>query len=283
MSDRRLAYFGHHKCGTRWLYAIVRQVCAELGLRQEEVHNSAMADGDLGAFMRRRNLDFVAYTNAEYAYVPNLGRFRGFHVIRDPRDVVVSAYFSHRYSHPTREFPGLGEHRERLAGLPKEEGLLAEIEYSDFVLRSMYEWNYDNPDVLELRIEDVTANPYQRALEVFRFLGLVEDERFGVLARARHLAVTAGRSIASLGRGVVRSPFSLKALPAERLLGIVYENDFTRKSGGRKPGEEDVTSHYRKGVAGDWMNHFRPEHVAMFKKKYDDVLVKLGYENDDRW
>jgi hypothetical protein len=278
-----LAYFGHHKCGTRWLYSIVRHVCAETGLRAVEVHNAAALATDLGAFARAERAGFVAYTNAEWARVATLGAFRGFHVIRDPRDVVVSAYFSHRYSHPTREFPGLEEHRAALERLSEEEGLLAEIRYSAWTLGCMAGWPYSHPDVLELRMEDLVANPYARLLEAFRFLGLVDEAPFGVSSRLRHVLAAAGRALSARTSGRIPPLFPLARVPAERLLGVVLENDFTRKSGGRKPGQEDVRSHYRKGVPGDWRNHFRPAHVVAFKEAYGELLVSLGYEKDLDW
>lgn len=70
---------------------------------------------------------------------------------------------------------------------------------------------------------------------------------------------------------------------AERLLGIVYQNRFSRKSGGRSFGEENVKSHYRKGTLGDWRNHFNQEHIKLFKDNYNHLLIKLGYESDSNW
>jgi hypothetical protein len=54
-------------------------------------------------------------------------------------------------------------------------------------------------------------------------------------------------------------------------------------AGGRAPGEEDVTSHYRKGVPGDWKLHFGPAHIDYFKQHYNDLLLKLGYEQSPDW
>ena len=78
-------------------------------------------------------------------------------------------------------------------------------------------------------------------------------------------------------------PVGPQKLPAERMLGIVWERDFKRLSGGRKVGQQDVKSHYRKGVPGDWKNHFKPEHVAHFKRHYNDLLLKYGYETNPDW
>jgi len=36
-------------------------------------------------------------------------------------------------------------------------------------------------------------------------------------------------------------------------------------SGGRKPGQEDLNSHFRKGIAGDWRDQFTPRIKAIFR------------------
>ena len=54
-------------------------------------------------------------------------------------------------------------------------------------------------------------------------------------------------------------------------------------AGGRKEGDEDVKSHFRKGAPGDWINHFSADHKALFKSLYPDLVVKLGYEASDDW
>ncbi len=40
---------------------------------------------------------------------------------------------------------------------------------------------------------------------------------------------------------------------------------------------------FRKGVIGDWRNHFRAEHREIFKAVAGDVLIDLGYERDSDW
>jgi len=40
---------------------------------------------------------------------------------------------------------------------------------------------------------------------------------------------------------------------------------------------------FRKGLIGDWQNHFTDEHVAAFKEETGDWLVELGYEPDGDW
>ena len=56
-----------------------------------------------------------------------------------------------------------------------------------------------------------------------------------------------------------------------------------KKLSGRRPGEEDHRSHYRKGTPGDWRSHFTPEHASLFKKMTGDLVVQLGYEKANNW
>ncbi len=155
--------------------------------------------------------------------------------------MVVSAYFSHLHSHPL--FGKLGEHREKLQSVSEAEGLMLELEGRVHQFRGMLDWNYDDPRILELRMEDVTVDAATYLPQIFDFLGLGPEQGLDAkLLAARH-RVTRLR--------------------------------FTRRT---SPGEEDVTNHYRKGVAGDWVNHFGPEHIEYFKAHYNDLLLLLGYE-----
>ncbi len=51
----------------------------------------------------------------------------------------------------------------------------------------------------------------------------------------------------------------------------------------RKPGEEDRKSFIRKGVAGDWKNHFTADAATLFRDLAGDALVAAGYEPDRDW
>ncbi len=51
----------------------------------------------------------------------------------------------------------------------------------------------------------------------------------------------------------------------------------------RESGQEDRKRFYRKGIAGDWKNHFTPEDKQIFKDIAGSLLVKLGYEKNLAW
>lgn len=52
---------------------------------------------------------------------------------------------------------------------------------------------------------------------------------------------------------------------------------FEKLSGGRGHGEEDTSSHFRKGVSGDWHNHLKPETAHEIRALAAPQLERLGY------
>ena len=68
----------------------------------------------------------------------------------------------------------------------------------------------------------------------------------------------------------------------EQLEKVVLQHRFERVSG-RKRGEEDESHHLRKGISGDWKNHFSPELKKQFKARYGSVLIATGYEQNLDW
>ena len=46
----------------------------------------------------------------------------------------------------------------------------------------------------------------------------------------------------------------------------------------RKEGEEDRKSFFRKGIVGDWQNHFSSQDLEFFNQKAGTVMSQLGYD-----
>jgi hypothetical protein len=279
--DRLLLYFGHHKCASTWIHSIVDAACVDSGWRLAYLYDEEFFGGDLDAYVAEHDLDFVSYVNANARFVRNLRPYRGFHVVRDPRDILVSAYFSHKKTHPTKDWPELGTHRDKLNKLGQDEGLFEEMEFNREIFEEMFDWDYHQEHVLELKQEELTVDPYRQFLAIFGFLGVLDESHFGKRRQLPYLLRTCQNVLYKQRRFPARHAYD--SIPAERLLGIVHDNRFSNYAGGRKQGEENASSHYRKGVAGDWKNHFKPEHVERFKQLYGEVLLKLGYEKTPDW
>jgi lipopolysaccharide transport system ATP-binding protein len=169
---------------------------------------------------------------------------RRFVVIRDLRDTLVSLYFSVRYSHPVLH-GRIQSRRAILSELGAEDGLLYLIENQlTGIAQCQWSWVCARDELI--RYEDLL----ERDEEILAHV-LLHRCRLGVDPGKFHEAVRTNR--------------------------------FEARTGGRRPGEEDLGSHERKGIAGDWRNHFTDKVRTAFKKLYGSVLIATGYEKDFNW
>ena len=293
-------FIGHHKCGTTWMNAIIGDTCSLTGRSFAIVHNPEQFKHSIVDFVRQQKIDFLSYNCSSVAYLNDLDKITGFHVIRDPRDLIVSSYYSSLYSHPTNKgkFKGVVYRRERLKKASSlEEGLFMEIDHMDHVLQGMFDWDYNQPNILELKMEEFTREPnmqYKIFLDIFQHLEIIDenycrkiiDENCRQVSTKKLLHLTFSRilNIAHCQRkGSLPCRHYMKKISIPQIMTVFYNNSFQVKTSGRKPGEEDVKNHLRKGVPGDWINHFNEDHKAYFKERYGDILIKLGYEIDSNW
>lgn len=277
-----VAFYGHHKCATTWLRGILGEVGRLTGRSMATFDNARQFDHDLAAHLTKHPLGIVAYTNADIEQVRHLPPMPGVHLIRDPRDVIVSGYFSHKNSHPTDGWPELIEHRQRLNSIDQEAGLLAEIEFSGSTIDLMNTRDYTQDSVLELRYEDVIRDPYLWLLRAGLHWGMVEDRDLTAGDDIRSLINRFCSLVRRLSRNRLRWQWTLPTVPAPKYLEIAYRHRFERITQGRKRGQEDTASHYRKGVAGDWKAHFTPKVNSHFEERFPALVENLGYADLER-
>jgi Sulfotransferase domain len=269
------AYFGHHKCGSRWIGEVIEQVCNESGLSNWSTADAGpFADGTVVSWAEQERIDVVSFTNAHPQFLPPVGDLRGFHVVRDPRDICVSAYYSHRHSHSTEVWTQLVPVRERLGEIDIDAGLAFEIDFLGPVFESMEAWDYTRPDVLELHFEDLIADDVERLTRALDFIGV------GPGAEHPLDGGSTAHTVAQKVRRRLGLPASTRRLSRSRIAAIIRAHGFDAKAGGRHRGEVDVTSHYRSGTPGDWRTHFTAEHVEQFTRRYPMLLSRLGYAED---
>ncbi|HEV2392051.1 MAG TPA: sulfotransferase domain-containing protein [Verrucomicrobiae bacterium] len=169
---------------------------------------------------------------------------RAFVIIRDLRDTLVSAYFSLGFTHELK-VDGMDVFRNILNRLGPE-GALLYLAEGWLVRAARIQRTWLNSEVPCFKLEDFFS-------DAPRMLGCMFDQGWGL------------------------------KVPQGQLDKVAEHHSFFQLSGGRQPGQENVASHYRKGTAGDWRNHFTPRVAERFEQLYNDVLLLAGYEQQPGW
>ncbi|WP_205474149.1 sulfotransferase domain-containing protein [Nocardioides sp. SYSU D00038] len=100
---------------------------------------------------------YVSYD--EYLRIPHRHPHRVVYMFRDPRDIVVSGYFSSIGNHRDTQVPEIEEGRRIMRELPLDEGLLYAVGAATTRLREMATWSdVVRPEVLKLKLEEVGAD-----------------------------------------------------------------------------------------------------------------------------
>lgn len=165
-------------------------------------------------------------------------------VLRDPRDRLVSEIFSQLYSHGNDPFVAV--ERASMQNADHMQELIAKrIGSFGAILRCYVTWNGClDDDVFYLRYEDLIDDQVEHFGRIVRWLGW------------------------SVPDSVVRD--------------VVAGHSFETRTG-RRRGEDDIYSHHRKGVAGDWRNHFLRSHGEAWERMFPGVLRSIGYADSDDW
>lgn len=69
----------------------------------------------------------------------------------------------------------------------------------------------------------------------------------------------------------------------ERIRETVAATSFEKRTGRQRGEENQVARSVRKGIRGDWKNHFSLEAARCFDEFAGDALVECGYEVDRSW
>lgn len=187
----------------------------------------------------------VYVTRQQFESVPLPEGWRRFVVIRDLRDTAVSGYFSLKVSHGRFSTDRVAELRRELQHESIERGLLLTLD----------QWLSVNANIQRSWLE---ANE-----RVIRYEDLLDHD-------------------AEILERVLIDEFGYP-IPRRRLRRAVETRRFDRMSGGRNRGDEDVTAHLRKAVAGDWRTYFTEPVKDAFKERWGDLLITAGYERDLDW
>jgi len=227
----------HHKTGTVWMRSLFEAVA--------EACNQGFYAGTQAAYPAGIGVFFQPHSAFDLPTFPY--PYRGLHLIRDPRDVVISAA---RY-HPTAneawlDYPkpwlGAKTYRQSLIAMSSaEERIRFEMAHvGGRVIQAMAGFDSGNPDFLTIKyedlVEDVDLVLFRR---IFTFLGYPELQLDQLCQIAREK---------SLFSGLVNRP-----------------------------------DHIRSGVPAQWQKVFSRELSREFHACFGSALIRLGYEPNAEW
>lgn len=227
----------HHKTGTVWMLRLFSGICAALGDRLHVGPQDQLPPTTRVFFQDHSRFDFAALHRP----------YRGLHVIRDPRDVLISGA---RY-HARATEPWLHVRRRRFWGMTYQEAIRRQRSLADAVLfemdhagahtiREMLAWDSTRPEFFEAKYEELITD---RDLVLFR------------------------RLLRFLGYGEEVLP-TLEAVVRERSLFGGHVRDPVHVSDGRPH---------------QWREVFDATLRRHFRERFGDALERLGYEPGEGW
>ncbi len=166
-------------------------------------------------------------------------------VTRDPRDIIVSLVLSLALSHTPNEVTSILRLPIRHAN--KDDRIRIGIHlFSHWAaqFRSWFAPDFDD-DILRLDYAELVADEQAAFRRMFAYLGW--------------------------------------EIPDEVATTVINTHSFLATSGGRRRGEENEFSHRRKGISGDWQNHFSRQTGEMFETVFPGLLAFCGYEQGTGW
>ncbi len=242
---------GYHKCLTNYSKKVYIRLC-------ERSWSSAQSfkhfHHKLDLFYDECQQFDICSISGNYIDLDRFEDIRVVRVIRDPRDLIISAYFYHKRAaepwckqiNPTDYDPGWKKVRGAVpANLPTdyslakylnevsmEEGLHAEIEFRNHHYQSMLEWPDNDPRVMLFRYEDIIGNEARVYWKILSFFGFSIPTRF------------------------------IGSQLAERLSA---------------KNKQTIVNHIRNPNNGQWQKYFTPGLIKRFNELYGEVLDRYGY------
>lgn len=181
---------------------------------------------------------YAGYDSVHSAIGESKGR--AFFVSRDPRDLLLSRYYSRLSAHPKN--PSIERWRAILQNVTYEEGLGLVLDDFEDIFNIMESWvDVKDDSIMLSSFEKLTGDcAVEEWRSLFRFLDI--------------------------------------AIPDRAIVKLLDQYSFSVMSGGRAKGEESVTHKYRMGVSGAWREGMPSGVVEKLEERYSSIFEPFGYE-----
>jgi hypothetical protein len=225
----------HHKAMTTYFNAVLRFFAYSARMKFEKI-SLEQPDPATQIFL----------SNHSRMDLTPLAPYRGVHLMRDPRDMIVSGYHYHRWTNETwvhRPDEAGRTYQQKLLEADKHTGLFIEIDHFIFFYREQLEaWDMDDPDILEVPYEELMGDGRDQLYhDIFAHLNVADN-------------------IAAIGVDLMRL-FEAK-----------------RRTGRAKDADKAKHQHIRSGRKEQWREELTQEHLDYIEVQLGPVLRKFGYQ-----
>lgn len=179
-------------------------------------------------------------------------------VMRDGRDIMVSAYFHMLFNHEANQTYAVEEIRNRLQFEDYDNVEKNMPEFIKYMFTQYPKIGYST----RFSWADFVDSWINKNCHIVKYEDLLIDPTKTMMLATKHIT---GKEINIDQVAEVTNKYSFKKLT------------------GRNRGEEVRTSFARKGISGDWKNYFNTDSKLIFHKYAGPQLIDLGYETDDSW
>lgn len=261
-NEQLILHFGYHKAMTSFFNRVFHNICLEFGWPEKQ-YNS---DGELrkDEILKIAQPAIVSMYNCTITPDEIGIPFRGSHIIRDPRDLLVSGYKYHLWTEePWANIPMAEElsarldpgsfslqdqthgisYRELLRSVDEVTGYLIELNFRRKHFQLMEDWDYDNPAVFEIRYEDIFNNEEAVFEKLFAHYGFNRRMQWAAMKYVK--------------------AFSFSSL--------------------KQQGATGSQKHASVGNPSQWRNKLPAAVQDAFRERHSSLLIRLGYEKDNRW
>lgn len=246
--------FSLPKAGSTLFFLMLRDICYASGISWVDLPSYSFLNGFQfdSKSMNKKNLNIynndVGHCFCGFRFLPNKIQLHGLEhlkialLVRDPRDILVSHYFSMKYSHNKFETTSMN---------------IDNIRRRD---KFLYLYNAANNNTLDEYVigsSDHIKNSFNTYMKIIDYENIeiyrYEDIVFNKLKWIESIAHHFGWSV-----------------PCEVLNQIVSQYDIF-------PEHEDITKHIRKVTPGDYKEKLSLKTIYFLDKKFSDIYKIFGY------
>jgi len=250
-----IIHFSFNKAATTYVSSILRRCSVKNGMVPVGIHEYAF----------NSNFPYLDHLSAEemekykhifkatgYLYstfggmiegIPDLEKYKIVFVTRDPRDILVSQYYSTAYSHPLP--PKLGD----------RDG------YDKFVSK--------RNEVVAQTIDDYVLSTSDSVYDIFsRYQTLLIDKN-------ENIHVTTYEKMVSDFENWLAELINY----CELELSIEFFQRLLKENEDMKPKKENIYTHIRKGQPGDYSQKLQPKTIKFLNEKFAPILTSFKYNS----